>query len=67
MACRHDKVYITSFEKGRVLWMCRLCGSPGSELDNGDPGRNFDHEEYFRLLEIFNNAARERARGKKTA
>lgn len=67
MACQHEKVYIESFEKGRVLWICRLCQASGGELDNGDPKRIFDHEEYFRLLNDFNDRARERARARRTA
>ena len=67
MECQHDKVYIKTFEQGRILWICRTCHRPGSEADNGDPNRNFDHEEYFRQLEIFNNAARSRARVSKPA
>ena len=63
MTCQHEKVYTETFEKGRVLWICRLCLKSAGEVDNGDPNRVFDHEEYFRLLDIFNNAARVRARG----
>ncbi len=63
MPCEtHDKVYVATFEKGRVLWICRKCLQTGSEIDSGDTARVFDTEEYFRLLSLFNNAARERAR-----
>jgi hypothetical protein len=63
MTCsQHDKVYVGTFEKGRVLWICRTCLKSGGEADNGDPSRTFDPEEYFRLLDTFNNAARDRAR-----
>ncbi len=61
---QHEKVYTNTFEEGRVLWVCRNCGKPGSELDDGDSNRVFDHEEYYRLLEVFNNVARDRATGR---
>jgi hypothetical protein len=67
MECQHDKVYTTTFEPGRVLWICRICQKSAGEIDNGDPSRHFDHEEYFRILDEFNNRARERARGRRSA
>ena len=66
MPCEeHEKVYVPTFEKGRVLWICRKCLRSGGEPDNGDPSRVFDTEEYFRLLSTFNDAARQRARSPK--
>ena len=62
MACQHDRVYVRTFETGRVLWICRVCLKSAGEVDSGDPSRVFDTEEYFRLLEIFNNEARDRVR-----
>jgi len=68
MPCEaHDKVYVATFEKSRVLWICRTCLRTGSDLDDGDPSRVFDTEEYFRLLSLFNDAARQRARSGKQA
>lgn len=67
MECQHDRVYTRTFETGRVLWICRICQKSAGEIDNGDSNRHFDHEEYFRILEDFNNSARERARGRRTA
>jgi len=67
MECQHDKVYVTTFEKGRVLWICRKCRKTGGEVDNGDPNRVFDTEEYFRLMTEFNDTARERFRARRTA
>ena len=67
MECQHDKVYVSTFEKGRVLWICRKCRKSAGELDNGDPNRVFDTEEYFRLLTEFNDEARDRVRAKRTA
>jgi hypothetical protein len=67
MECQHDKVYTRPFEGGRVLWICRNCLKSAGEVDSGDPNRVFDHEEYFRLLEVFNNQARDRDRGRRTA
>ena len=67
MECHHEKVYVNTFEKGRVLWICRECEKSGGEPDDGDPNRVFDTEEYFRLLDDFNNRARERARARSTA
>jgi hypothetical protein len=64
MVCEHQKVYVETLEKGRVLWICRSCLKSGGEVDNGDPLRIFDPEEYFRLLTEFNDTARERARSK---
>ena len=63
----HDKVYVATFEKSRVLWICRTCLQTGSGVDDGDPNRLFDTEEYFRLLSIFNDAARQRARAAEPA
>lgn len=65
--CQHEKVYVETFEKGRVLWICRLCSKTAGEPDDGSPGRVFDTEEYFRILEYFNNAARDRARTKRSS
>jgi hypothetical protein len=62
MDCQHDKVYVKTFEQGRLLWICRTCLKTGSDADDGSADRNFDTEEYFRLLTHFNNAARERSR-----
>jgi len=62
MDCPHDKVYVKTFEQGRLLWICRTCLQTGSDVDDGNAERSFDPEEYFRLLTAFNNAARERAR-----
>lgn len=67
MECQHEKIYTRPFEEGRVLWICRLCQRSGGDVDSGEPDRTFDHEEYFRLLEDFNNRARERARGRRSA
>ena len=67
MECQHEKVYVNTFEAGRVIWICRLCRKSAGEVDNGDPNRNFDTEEYFSILEEFNNAARERARSRRPA
>ncbi len=67
MECQHDKVYVTTFEKGRVLWICRKCQKSGGEPDNGDADRVFDTDEYFRILDDFNNKARERARTRRPA
>jgi hypothetical protein len=67
MLClQHEKVYVETLEKGRVLWICRKCLKSGGEVDSGDPLRIFDTDEYFRLLTSFNNEARERARPSKT-
>jgi hypothetical protein len=63
MSCDgHDKVYVATFEKGRVLWICRKCLQSGGEVDDDDPTRVFDTEQYFQLLTEFNEAARQRAR-----
>ena len=67
MDCQHEKVYTRPFEGGRVLWICRLCQRSAGEVDRDDPTRGFDHEEYFRLLEAFNNKARDRARDRRSA
>ena len=67
MECPHEKVYVKTFEAGRVLWICRRCKKSAGEVDNGDPTRVFDTEEYFRLLTEFNDQARERAGKQGTA
>jgi len=63
MPCNHRKVYIHTFEEGRILWICSSCRKTGSEIDDASSDRNFDHEQYFRLLSEFNDAARDRAHG----
>ena len=63
--CPHEKIYVKTFESGRLIWICRLCQKTGAEVDSGDPNRVFDPEEYFRILESFNNNARDRARSRR--
>jgi hypothetical protein len=65
--CPHEKIYVKTFESGRVIWICRLCQKSAGEVDSGDPNRVFDPEEYFRILESFNNKARDRARSHRSA